>query len=110
MCFWRETKSVSKKHQSCLLFFKIFKLKLHLKSLETFLRRLIVRKLIKLQDNKLYRFIWKYSEEDKKKLIKQGKLKTIVIINESVSSNGANIKFEGDASKDFEEEINIADI
>ena len=27
-----------------------------------FLRRIILRKLIKIRDNKLYRFIWKYSE------------------------------------------------
>jgi hypothetical protein len=57
-----------------------------------------------------YVIIWKYSEEDKKKLIKQGELKSITITNESTPSNGTNIKFEGEASKDVDEEINIADI
>ena len=58
-----------------------------------------------------YIIIWKYSEEEKKKLTKLGELKTISIINEAASGGGgANIQFEGDVKQGEEEEINIEDI
>jgi hypothetical protein len=55
--------------------------------------------------------IWKYSEEEKKKLTKMGELKGIAPTNEDTNlNNGTNIQFEGDNNVKEEEEINIADI
>ena len=59
-----------------------------------------------------YVIIWKYSEEEKKKLTKMGELKQINIMKDSAGGGGdAHIQFEGEEKKnDDDEEIDIADI
>ena len=57
-----------------------------------------------------YIIIWKYSDEEKKKLNKQGALKTITIAGGEKNS-ASNILFEGDEKDEKDEaEINIDDI
>jgi hypothetical protein len=57
-----------------------------------------------------YIIIWKYSEEEKKKLTKLGELKTISVTSEASGGGSANIQFEGDANKKEEEEVNVEDL
>ena len=59
-----------------------------------------------------YVIIWKYSEEEKKKLIKMGELKQINIMKDSAGGGSdGQIQFEGEEKKnDDDEEIDIADI